>query len=173
METLGHGNFSYAQSTTGGKDFVLKVSKSPVLYKQDGWWKFAKLAQMKHPTNKIFPNILYTGALHRSPSDEHKIGVAIIERLTPWNKLESDITEAAVENLFTYAIHADPKKKDDQTIKMFYPTLSGLGISVKDVFDFSKSVAKHVQTSWDLHDENFGVRADGSFVIFDPVAWVE
>lgn len=176
METLGSGNFSYARSTTGGKDFVLKVSRSPLSYKEDAWWDFAKLARKNSGRNSLYPKIPYIGELPRFEGDEHRIGVAIIERLSIWARTPTvtNFSSSMIESLFARAFRytSGPTPERLKLLMEHFEIVNNkiITVDLEEVIDFSKGL-NSVSSALDLHDENFGLRADGSLVILDPLSW--
>ena len=182
METLGIGHFSYARAAKGGKDFVLKVSKSPTKYEDDAWWDFAHVAQEKSKTNSLFPKVVYLDAQHRFEGDEYKIGIAILERLTPWSiatgneygSQDYDQASADIERIFYSLNKVKDADQDPAGQARLWNTIENTcldyNINVEEVIEMNNILSK-ISTNIDIHGDNFGYRADGSLVIFDPLSW--
>jgi len=152
FKPLGSGAFSTVLGKEGS-DRVLKVIRRP-----DGWINYvhwaAQIGEAGHFAPKVF-------SYKKIKLRKGEIAVAVMERLA--YTLENTPEDHALKILPNVLWKADKNEMAAKFTEILAPGLVGYMKKMSEQWKISIG-------NFDLHDGNLMVRADGSFVVVDPVS---
>lgn len=176
-QVLGSGFYAVAHSGDA-KEVVVKILR----YEDENYIKYANISMRNHSSNPLFPNIIKHIAFGKGQRDE-PIDVYFMEHITPADKLYKSneaVAFLAKEHTFDMlwmafespASAADIIRDDiKKGLTSRGRALRAINFNIDDFLDWCKEMknAGFNGRSSDLHYGNWGLRNDGSLVIFDPV----
>jgi hypothetical protein len=174
---LGAGFYAVAHSGAA-KEIVLKILR----YEDKNYVKYANISMKNHNSNSIFPNIIKHIAFGKGQRDE-PIDIYFMEYIVPAEKLYSSNESVAflakehTLDMLWMAFEANKESpniiKDEikKGLTMRGRAFANINFNVDDFLDWCIKMkeAGFNNESSDLHHGNWGLRNDGSLVIFDPV----
>jgi hypothetical protein len=180
MEHLGYkmqkvtdkGVFStVVVNASGDPEYILKISKKG-RYKSDPFFQYAEFAQ-KMGSNSIYPKIPWVGEI--SDGKEQR-GLCFMEYLLiDPSRIASIDPRMSDPNVVRKFFREDIPKYFNQLASWELKILTEdifdqLGIDPAEIKQFLSQIRKQKLGRLDIHQENFGWRDNGDFVIFDPVS---
>lgn len=92
---IGSGAYSIVFAGTGGRDFVLKSSRTGLKAHYDRWYRFAKIARANQQ-NSLMPRILFSG----EPAWDSELKYGVLEYLDI--RLEDELNQVAEDAFGAY-----------------------------------------------------------------------